>query len=91
MNNLRIRIVRLVSDAVSWAFNGVPGFFWGILTRAINYDWRIDSGSVLGWFYSMDSSNGYSSGDLLSADACRIDFRADSCAKAANKVSYQTQ
>lgn len=30
-------IARLVSDAISWAFDGVPGLFWGILTRGSNY------------------------------------------------------
>ena len=30
-------ITRLVSDAVSWAFDGVPGLFWGMLTRCSNY------------------------------------------------------
>ena len=30
-------ITRLVSDAISWAFDGVPGLFWGILTRGSNY------------------------------------------------------
>lgn len=30
-------IIRLVSDAISWAFDGVPGIFWGILTRCSNY------------------------------------------------------
>ena len=30
-------IARLLSDAVSWAFDGVPGLFWGILTRCSNY------------------------------------------------------
>ena len=30
-------IARLVSDAVSWAFDGVPGLFWGIVTRCSNY------------------------------------------------------
>lgn len=30
-------IVRLLSDAVSWAFDGVPGLFWGIATRISNY------------------------------------------------------
>lgn len=28
---------RLVSDAISWAFDGVPGLFWGIITRSSNY------------------------------------------------------
>ena len=32
-----ICIARLISDAVSWAFDGVPGLFWGILTRCSNY------------------------------------------------------
>ena len=30
-------IARLVSDAVSWAFDGVPGLFWGVVTRCSNY------------------------------------------------------
>ena len=30
-------ITRLVSDAVSWAFDGVPGPFWGTITRISNY------------------------------------------------------
>ena len=30
-------IARLVSDAISWAFDGVPGLFWGTVTRASNY------------------------------------------------------
>ena len=30
-------IIRLVSDAISWAFDGVPGLFWGIITRCSNY------------------------------------------------------
>lgn len=30
-------IARLVSDAISWAYDGVPGLFWGILTRISNY------------------------------------------------------
>lgn len=30
-------IARLLSDAVSWAFDGVPGLFWGTLTRCSNY------------------------------------------------------
>lgn len=30
-------IARLLSDAISWAFDGVPGLFWGILTRGSNY------------------------------------------------------
>lgn len=30
-------IARLLSDAVSWAFDGVPGLFWGIVTRCSNY------------------------------------------------------
>lgn len=30
-------IARLVSDAISWAFDGVPGLFFGILTRCSNY------------------------------------------------------
>ena len=29
-------IARLVSDAVSWAFDGVPGLFWGVVTRCSN-------------------------------------------------------
>ena len=34
---LIVCITRLLSDAVSWAFDGVPGLFWGILTRCSNY------------------------------------------------------
>lgn len=30
-------ITRLVSDAISWAFDGVPGIFWGAITRCSNY------------------------------------------------------
>lgn len=30
-------IIRLGSDAVSWAFDGLPGIFWGIITRFSNY------------------------------------------------------
>ena len=30
-------ITRLVSDAISWAFDGVPGLFWGMITRCSNY------------------------------------------------------
>ena len=30
-------ITRLLSDAVSWAFDGMPGLFWGIITRCSNY------------------------------------------------------
>ncbi len=30
-------IARLLSDAVSWAFDGVPGLFWGVLTKCSNY------------------------------------------------------
>lgn len=30
-------IARLLSDAVSWAFDGVPGLFWWIITRCSNY------------------------------------------------------
>ena len=30
-------ITRLASDAISWAFDGLPGIFWGLLTRASNY------------------------------------------------------
>ena len=29
-------IARLLSDAVFWAFDGVPGLFWGTLTRCSN-------------------------------------------------------
>lgn len=95
-------IARLVSDAISWAFDGVPGLFFGILTRCSNYItfvtndlvslvfsifvWNLvkeeeeKPGIVLkaywtleaivigaltlnlyfGWFYAIDSSNGYS-------------------------------
>ena len=98
-------IARLVSDAISWAFDGVPGLFWGILTRSSNYitfvsndlvslvfsifiwnlvkDENETPGIILkaywilegiaisaltlnlyfGWFYFIDSSNGYSRGD----------------------------
>ena len=30
-------IARLLSDAVSWAFDGLPGVFWGTITRSSNY------------------------------------------------------
>ena len=30
-------ITRMMSDAVSWAFDGVPGLFWGTVTRISNY------------------------------------------------------
>ena len=30
-------IIRLISDAISWAFDGVPGLFWGTITRCSNY------------------------------------------------------
>ena len=30
-------ITRLLSDAVSWSFDGVSGLFWGMLTRCSNY------------------------------------------------------
>ena len=30
-------IVRLISDAISWAFDGVPGLLWGTVTRCSNY------------------------------------------------------
>ncbi len=30
-------ITRLMSDAVSWAFDGLPGLFWGTVTRISNY------------------------------------------------------
>ena len=30
-------VARLASDAISWAFDGIPGLAWGILTRASNY------------------------------------------------------
>ena len=30
-------ITRLVSDAISWAFDGLPGLFWGAVTRCSNY------------------------------------------------------
>ncbi len=97
-------ITRLVSDAVSWAFDGVPGLFWGTITRISNYVtfvsndlmslvfsifiwnlvkgkdekpglilkayWAMEAAAVaaltlnlhFGWFYSIDSSNGYSRG-----------------------------
>ena len=34
---LIVCIMRLLSDAISWAFDGVPGPFWGTVTRASNY------------------------------------------------------
>lgn len=34
---LLVCVVRLLSDAVSWAFDGYPGIFWGLLTRGSNY------------------------------------------------------
>ena len=97
-------ITRLVSDAISWAFDGVPGLFWGIVTRASNYItfvsndlvslafsvflwnlvksederpgillkvyWILEAAAIgaltlnlhFGWFYSIDSDNGYSRG-----------------------------
>ena len=97
-------ITRLVSDAISWAFDGVPGLFWGTITRASNYItfvsndlvslvfsifiwnlvrgedekpgiilkayWALEAVAVsaltlnlyFGWFYAIDSSNGYSRG-----------------------------
>ncbi len=97
-------ITRLVSDAVSWAFDGVPGMFWRTVTTMSNYitfvsndlvslafsvfiwdlvrgkdekpGWVLKAYWVLeviaiaaltlnlhfGWFYSIDSSNGYSRG-----------------------------
>ena len=30
-------ITRLVSDAVAWGFDGLPGLFWGTVTRISNY------------------------------------------------------
>lgn len=30
-------ITRLVSDAIAWGFDGLPGLFWGTITRASNY------------------------------------------------------
>ncbi len=30
-------ITRLVSDAISWAFDGVPGTLWGTITKCSNY------------------------------------------------------
>lgn len=27
----------LVSDAIAWGFDGLPGLFWGTITRASNY------------------------------------------------------
>ena len=30
-------IARLASDAISWAFDGLPGLFWGAVTRSSNY------------------------------------------------------
>lgn len=98
-------ITRLVSDAVSWAFDGVPGLLWGTITRISNYItfvsndlvslvfsvfiWKLvknkdEKPAILlkaywlleviaigaltlnlhfGWFYSIDSSNGYSRGE----------------------------
>lgn len=98
-------IIRLVSDAISWAFDGVPGLFWGTITRGSNYItfisndlvsvffsifiwnlvknkgekpgiilkvyWALEVIAIaaltlnlyFGWFYSIDSSNGYSRGD----------------------------
>ena len=95
-------VTRLVSDAVSWAFDGVPGIFWGTATRISNYVtfvsndlvslvfsvfiwnlvrdddekpglilkayWALEAIAIaaltlnihFGWFYSIDSSNGYS-------------------------------
>ena len=97
-------ITRLVSDAISWAFDGVPGLFWGTITRLSNYItfvsndlvslvfsvfiwklvrnkdekpgiilkayWTLEAIAIgaltlnlyFGWFYSIDSSNGYSRG-----------------------------
>ena len=97
-------IARLLSDAVSWAFDGVPGPFWGILTKCSNYVtfvsndlvslafsvflwnlvrnedekpgivlkvyWALEAAAIaaltlnlhFGWFYSIDSANGYSRG-----------------------------
>ena len=97
-------ITRLLSDAVSWAFDGVPGLFWGIATRCSNYItfvtndlvslvfsvfiwnlvkkedekpgillkayWTLEMIAIgaltlnvhFGWFYAIDSSNGYSRG-----------------------------
>ena len=102
---LIVCIARLVSDAISWAFDGVPGLFWGIVTRLSNYItfvsndlislvfsvfiwqqarnedeepgivlkvyWAIEVIAIaaltlnvyFGWFYFIDSSNGYSRGD----------------------------
>ena len=34
---LIVCILRLLSDAVSWAFDGVPGAFWGTVTAVSNY------------------------------------------------------
>ena len=98
-------ITRLVSDAISWAFDGVPGLFWGTITRISNYVtfvsndlvslffsifiwkliknedekpgillkvyWFLEAIAIsaltlnlhFGWFYSIDSNNGYSRGD----------------------------
>ena len=97
-------ITRLVSDAISWAFDGVPGLLFGILTRCSNYVtfvtndlislafsvfiwnlvrdkdekpsivlkayWILEAIAIgaltlnlhFAWFYSIDSSNGYSRG-----------------------------
>ena len=99
-------IARLTSDAVSWAFDGLPGIFWGTITRSSNYItfvtndlisllfsiflwslikregekpsivlkayWLIEGITIamltlnlhFGWFYSFDSSNLYSRGEL---------------------------
>ena len=99
---LIVCITRLVSDAISWAFDGVPGLLWGTVTRISNYVtfvtndlvslffsifiwnlvkeeeekpgivlkvyWALEAVAIaaltlnvyFGWFYSIDSSNGYS-------------------------------
>ncbi len=97
-------IARLVSDSISWAFDGAPGLFWGTVTRCSNYItfvtndlvslafsvfiwnlvradeeklgivlkayWALEVVAIgaltlnlhFGWFYSIDSKNGYSRG-----------------------------
>ncbi len=97
-------IARLVSDAISWAFDGMPGLLWGTITRCSNYItfvsndlvslvfsvflwklvrskdekpgivlkvyWSLEAVAVgaltlnlyFGWFYFIDSSNGYNRG-----------------------------
>lgn len=45
-------IVRLLSDAVSWAYDGEPGLFWGTVTRASNYITFV-SNDLISLFFSM--------------------------------------